>query len=56
MHSKEVSTVRVNKGSFTNGENAIYLHFVALAHIKHTCVMLTNWSNTIRNGDTKKKE
>ena len=56
MNSKEVGAIRVRKGSCSNGVNTNGMHLVALAHSKHTYVMLTNQSTEIKSGDTKKKK
>ena len=55
MQGKEVGTVRVRKGSCNNGAYAIDVHLVPLADSKHTSIILTNFSATIRNGDGKNK-
>ena len=52
---KEFGTTRVSKGTSINGSNANNLHLVALEDSKHASMMITNWSTTIRNVDTKKR-
>ena len=55
MQGKKVGDIRVRKGSSTNGENSNYVHLVALIDRKYTSMMLTRWSTTIINGETKKR-
>ena len=52
---KEDDTIRVRKMSCKKGENTNNMHLVYLIGVKHTSMMLTNWSDVTRKGDTIKK-
>ena len=55
MQGKEVKTARVRKGTSINYSSTNHLNSVVLEDINNASMILTNWSTTIRNGDTKKR-
>ena len=51
---KEFDTARVITGISIDGSDTNDFHLVALVSSNHASMMLTNCSNGIMNGDTKK--
>ena len=52
---EEVSTIRARKGASDNNSSANNFSLVVLADSKHASMMLTKYSDAIRNGDAKKR-
>ena len=53
--AREVGTIRVRKGSPTNGANTNDFYLTALSDVNHASMTLTNWFTTIRNEHAKKR-